>query len=134
MYSNFIGSFSTKRKLMVIRNPLNPEKSPNGSPTLGLNKDHKLNSPKAIAPDKEPKLSYRQKKILADWLELQAATPLQFEMRTNRIGQEHIVDELEALEKLGYVKSDQENSDNDPQSAVFYPAWKTRWRRIIGLL
>lgn len=80
-------------------------------------------------------LDYQQKRLLSDLLAIRAATPLQFELETNRIGQEDfVVKSLEELEQLGYVKADRRESVDYPEIVVYYPAWKTRWLRIIGLL
>lgn len=80
-------------------------------------------------------LDDKQKKILSDLLALRAATPLQFELETNRIGQQDLViNSLKDLEKRGYVKADRRDSFDYLESAVFYPSWRTRWLRIFGRL
>jgi hypothetical protein len=78
-------------------------------------------------------LDREKKAILSDLLRIKAATPLQFEVRSGRIGDNNLTESLNDLVKLGYVDVDNDNKDNYEDS-VFYPTWKARWLRIIGEL
>lgn len=80
-------------------------------------------------------LTDQEKKILSDLLALHAATPLQFELETNRIGQQDfVVKSLEDLKNRGYVKADCRYHDGYPEIVIYYPSLQTRWLRIIGNL
>lgn len=88
-------------------------------------------------------LDINQKDILSDLLRVKAASPLEFELETNRIGEENISDKLEELAKMGYVNVDRElgakigsatGGRDERQYWIFYLSWKTRWLRILGII
>lgn len=117
--------------------PTNRNSAPtnrNSAPTGIQNLSNFLRSVGLSRKPNKNALNYEQKRLLSDLLAIRAATPLQFELETNRIGQKNIANDLEELEQLGFVKADRRDSVDYPEIVVFYPSWKTRWRRIFGRL